>query len=87
MSSRIDVLRSKEAGCRWAAQLVRDDETRRLFTDIARQYRELADQLELIDKLLRHEVGESPLHGNRVRRNPCGSVDAASFAARNPGSR
>lgn len=57
MSSRVDLLRSKEAGCRWAAQLVSNGETRRLFIDIARQYREIADQLELIDKLLRREAG------------------------------
>lgn len=52
MSSRIKILRSKEAGCRWAAQLVTRDDTRALFERIADQYGAIADELEQLDRLL-----------------------------------
>jgi hypothetical protein len=48
---RIKSLRSKEAGCRWAASLAALEETRSLLDRIADQYRDLADQLELLNKL------------------------------------
>jgi hypothetical protein len=51
MSTRIQILRSKEAGCRWAARLVTRDDTRALFERIADQYAALADQLEQMDRL------------------------------------
>jgi hypothetical protein len=50
-SSHINILRSKEAGCRWAAGFAIRQETRRLLGRIADQYRDLADQLELLKKL------------------------------------
>jgi hypothetical protein len=51
MSSRIDIYRSRAAGCRWAAQIVQHEDTRALLHRIANQYCEIADQLELIGKL------------------------------------
>lgn len=51
VSSHIACLRSKEAGCRWASHFAVSEETRLLFERIANQYRDLADQLELMNKL------------------------------------
>ena len=51
MSSRIDILRSKAQDCEWTAQLTKDEDIGKLFLDIARQYRNLADQLERLSKL------------------------------------
>lgn len=51
MSSRVEILRSKEAGCRWAASLATREDTRHLFHCIANQYRDLADQLEMLAKV------------------------------------
>lgn len=50
-SSRVLLLRSKEAGCRRAARMVAHDDTRALFEHIADQYAALADELELMDRL------------------------------------
>jgi hypothetical protein len=55
MSSRIDILRSKAVGCRWAAQFARREETRDLLHNIAN--REIADQLELMGRLQAASVG------------------------------
>jgi len=57
LSSRTDILRSKEARCRRAATLASREDTRRLFNDIADQYRSIADQVERIDKLVALYVG------------------------------
>jgi hypothetical protein len=51
MSTRIQILRSKEAGCRWAARLVTRDDTRALFERIADQYGAIADELEQLERL------------------------------------
>lgn len=51
MSTRVQILRSKEVGCRWAARLVTRADTRALFEHIANQYAALADQLEQMDRL------------------------------------
>lgn len=50
-TSRIQILRSKDIGCRWAAQIASLPETRSLLHRIADQYRELANQLEFLDRL------------------------------------
>ncbi|HEU5273604.1 MAG TPA: hypothetical protein VFU97_08090 [Xanthobacteraceae bacterium] len=51
MSTRIQILRSKEAGCRWAARLVTRNDTRALFERIADQYAGIADELEQLERL------------------------------------
>jgi hypothetical protein len=51
MPSRIKFLRSKELGCRLAASVVRLEETRSLMERIADQYRDLAEQIELVNRL------------------------------------
>jgi hypothetical protein len=51
MLSRVQILRSKEADCRWAARVVTRDDTRALFERIADQYGAIADELEQLQRL------------------------------------
>lgn len=51
MLSRVQILRSKEADCRWAARVVMRDDTRALFERIADQYGAIADELEQLQRL------------------------------------
>jgi hypothetical protein len=51
VAPHVDILRSRDLGSRWAAKLPTSHDLRRLLVQIAGQYRALADQLELIDKL------------------------------------
>lgn len=53
MATRIELLRSKEAGCRWAASCAKLEDSRSLFERLANQYRQMAEELELLDKLAR----------------------------------
>lgn len=56
MASRVEILRSRAAECRSAAQLMRDGETKNLLHRIADQYHDLANQLELLGKLRWPEI-------------------------------
>ena len=50
MSLRAERYSEKAAHCEEAAQKVRDPETRTLYLDLARQWRELARQAKALDR-------------------------------------
>jgi len=55
MSTRSDIFRSRAFGCEWAAGFAKLEETRQLFEQLAAQWRDLADQLDLMETIARHQ--------------------------------
>jgi hypothetical protein len=48
---RTDIYRAKAAGCDWACEFVRRDDTRQLLRTLGAQWRALAEQLEFLERV------------------------------------